>query len=89
MKINLFTFILSGNNVSFKYERIGLSEEEDDTEAYECRFVLLKNNVNFVFIIDRKIRFEALQSEAGQKLLRRSGRAPDDISSVVLVDKDR
>lgn len=51
MKINLFTFILSGNNVSFKYERIGLSEEEDDTEAYECRFVLLKNNVNLVDLL--------------------------------------
>lgn len=38
---------------------------------------------------DRIIRFEALQSEAGKKLLMRSGRAPDDISSVVLVEKDR
>lgn len=38
---------------------------------------------------NRRIRFEALQSEAGKKLLRRSGRAPDDISSVVLVEKDR
>ncbi|KAA3478442.1 DCC family protein chloroplastic [Gossypium australe] len=37
----------------------------------------------------RRIRFEALQSESGKKLLRRSGRAPDDISSVVLVEKDR
>ncbi|GFP87567.1 dcc family protein at1g52590 chloroplastic [Phtheirospermum japonicum] len=37
----------------------------------------------------RNIRFEALQSEAGKKLLQRSGRAPDDISSVVLVEKDR
>ncbi|GFQ05336.1 protein phyllo chloroplastic [Phtheirospermum japonicum] len=34
------------------------------------------------------IRFEDLQSEAGKKLLQRSGRAPDDISSVVLVEKD-
>lgn len=38
---------------------------------------------------DRIMRFEALQSEAGKNLLRRSGRAPDDISSVVLVEKDR
>ncbi|KAG6426025.1 hypothetical protein SASPL_110238 [Salvia splendens] len=37
----------------------------------------------------RNIRFEALQSESGKKLLQRSGRAPDDISSVVLVEKDR
>lgn len=41
------------------------------------------------FVNDRIIRFEALQSEAGKKLLMRSGRAPDDISSVVLVEKDR
>ncbi|KAL2926491.1 hypothetical protein RDABS01_019442 [Bienertia sinuspersici] len=33
--------------------------------------------------------YDALQSEAGKKLLRRSGRAPDDISSVVLVEKER
>lgn len=39
--------------------------------------------------IGRKIRYEALQSEAGRKLLRRSGRAPDDISSVVLVEQER
>ncbi|KAK4780370.1 hypothetical protein SAY87_016476 [Trapa incisa] len=38
---------------------------------------------------NRKIRFEALQSEAGRNLLRRSGRDPNDISSVVLVEKDR
>ncbi|KAE8723621.1 DCC family protein [Hibiscus syriacus] len=38
---------------------------------------------------DQRILFEALQSEAGKKLLRRSGRAPDDIFSVVLVEKDR
>ena len=37
----------------------------------------------------RRIRYEPLQSEAGKKLLRRSGRAPDDISSVVLVERDR
>ncbi|KAH9715016.1 DCC family protein [Citrus sinensis] len=37
----------------------------------------------------KRIRYEALQSESGKKLLRRSGRAPDDISSVVLVEKDR
>lgn len=38
---------------------------------------------------ERRIRFEALQSEAGKNLLRRAGRAPDDISSVVLVEKER
>ncbi|KAI7985934.1 DCC family protein [Camellia lanceoleosa] len=52
---------------------------------------LCNGGVKFVRDNDRKrnIRFEALQSEAGKKLLRRSGRAPDNISSVVLVEKQR
>ncbi|XVE89111.1 hypothetical protein DITRI_Ditri19aG0124200 [Diplodiscus trichospermus] len=52
---------------------------------------LCNGGVRLVRDVDRnrRIRFEALQSEAGKKLLRRSGRAPDDISSVVLVEKDR
>ncbi|XVE89110.1 hypothetical protein DITRI_Ditri19aG0124200 [Diplodiscus trichospermus] len=51
---------------------------------------LCNGGVRLVRDVDRnrRIRFEALQSEAGKKLLRRSGRAPDDISSVVLVEKD-
>ncbi|KAF7145722.1 hypothetical protein RHSIM_Rhsim04G0187300 [Rhododendron simsii] len=52
---------------------------------------LCNGGVKFVCDNDRNgnIRFEALQSEAGKKLLRRSGRASDDISSVVLVEKER
>ncbi|KAF3450873.1 hypothetical protein FNV43_RR06962 [Rhamnella rubrinervis] len=52
---------------------------------------LCNGGVKFVRDNDRKgtIRFEALQSEAGKKLLQRSGREPDDISSVVLVEKER
>ncbi|PIA42472.1 hypothetical protein AQUCO_02000131v1 [Aquilegia coerulea] len=52
---------------------------------------LCNGGVKFVRNNDRQgnIRFEALQSESGKKLLRRSGRAPDDISSVVLVEKNR
>ncbi|KAM7480359.1 hypothetical protein LguiA_028572 [Lonicera macranthoides] len=52
---------------------------------------LCNGGVKFVRDNDRqrRIRFEALQSEAGKKLLLKSGRAPDDISSVVLVEKDR
>ncbi|KAF0920387.1 hypothetical protein E2562_034844 [Oryza meyeriana var. granulata] len=38
---------------------------------------------------NRSIRYIPLQSESGRKLLQRSGRAPDDISSVVFVEKDR
>lgn len=54
--------------------------------------LLLKSSCSLKFLSTlsvRNIRFEALQSEAGKKLLRRSGRAPDDISSVVLVEKER
>ncbi|KAI6689959.1 hypothetical protein NL676_026787 [Syzygium grande] len=52
---------------------------------------LCNGGVRFVRANDRnrRIRFEALQSEAGKKLLRRSGRDPDDISSVVLVEEER
>ncbi|XP_071686002.1 DCC family protein At1g52590, chloroplastic isoform X2 [Rutidosis leptorrhynchoides] len=50
---------------------------------------LCNGGVKFVRDNDRKIRFEALQSDAGRNLLRRSGRAPDDISSVVLVEQNR
>ncbi|KFK35781.1 hypothetical protein AALP_AA4G035400 [Arabis alpina] len=52
---------------------------------------LCNGGVKFVKDHDqnRSIRFEALQSEVGKKLLMRSGRDPDDISSVVLVEKDR
>ncbi|XP_057967174.1 DCC family protein At1g52590, chloroplastic isoform X2 [Malania oleifera] len=49
---------------------------------------LCNGGVRLVRENDRR-RFAALQSESGKKLLRRSGRAPDDISSVVLVEKDR
>ena len=44
--------------------------------------------MNFVLDWDtlQKLRFAALQSDAGRALLERSGRRPDDISSIVLVD---
>lgn len=44
--------------------------------------------VNTALNFDKKgaLRFAALQSEAGKRLLKRSGRAPDDISSIVLVE---
>lgn len=35
-----------------------------------------------------RFRLAALQSDCGRALLRRSGRAPDDISSIVLVEPD-
>ncbi|KAI4331213.1 hypothetical protein MLD38_029419 [Melastoma candidum] len=52
---------------------------------------LCNGGVRFVRANDRnrRMRYEALQSEEGRNLLRRSGRDPDDISSVVLVEKER
>ncbi|URE00407.1 hypothetical protein MUK42_20501 [Musa troglodytarum] len=51
---------------------------------------LCNGGVRFVRDNDpnRRIRYQALQSESGRKLLQRCGRSPDDISSVVLVEKD-
>ncbi|CAL4965569.1 unnamed protein product [Urochloa decumbens] len=52
---------------------------------------LCNGGVRFVREHDpnRSIRYMPLQSESGRKLLQGSGRSPDDISSVVLVEKDR
>ncbi|GLI64967.1 hypothetical protein VaNZ11_008374 [Volvox africanus] len=44
---------------------------------------MLDNDPNGVF------RLAALQSQAGRRLLTRCGRSPNDISSIVLVEKDR
>ncbi|KAJ0229311.1 C2 domain-containing protein [Hirschfeldia incana] len=52
-------------------------------------FKLFRTRQETDHVVRRSIRFEALQSEAGKKRLMRSGRAPNDISSVVLVEKDR
>jgi predicted DCC family thiol-disulfide oxidoreductase YuxK len=48
---------------------------------------LCNGGVNFMLDWDRRgeFRLAALQSPAGRKLLQRSGRSPDDISSIVLV----
>ncbi|XP_025816280.1 LOW QUALITY PROTEIN: DCC family protein At1g52590, chloroplastic-like [Panicum hallii] len=52
---------------------------------------LCNGGVRFVREHDpnRSIRYVPLQSESGRKLLQSSGRSPDDISSVVLVEKER
>lgn len=52
---------------------------------------LCNNGVNTALKYDKKaaLRFAALQSDAGKALLQRSGRRPDDISSIVLVEKSR
>jgi predicted DCC family thiol-disulfide oxidoreductase YuxK len=51
---------------------------------------LCNGAVNFLLDWDKsgQYRLAALQSPAGQSLLQRSGRAPNDISSIVLVEQD-
>ncbi|GJP30675.1 hypothetical protein CLOM_g4531, partial [Closterium sp. NIES-68] len=51
---------------------------------------MCNGGVNFALDADPqgRLRFAALQSEAGRALLARSGRSPDDISSIVLVERD-
>jgi predicted DCC family thiol-disulfide oxidoreductase YuxK len=50
---------------------------------------LCNGGVNTALKFDKKgaLRFAALQSDAGKTLLQRSGRNPDDISSIVLVEE--
>jgi len=52
---------------------------------------LCNGGVNLALDLDPpgELRFAALQSSAGRALLRRSGRDASDISSIVLVERDR
>lgn len=56
-------------------------------QTHCCR---CNGGVNTALNFDKegKVRFAALQSDAGKQLLRRSGRSPDDISSIVLVEEN-
>merc|ERR1719163_133473 len=51
---------------------------------------LCNGGVNFILDWDTagELRFAALQSDCGKALLQRCGRAPTDISSIVLVEED-
>ena len=51
---------------------------------------MCNGGVNFVINWDRdaRLRVAALQSDTGRALLQRCGRAPDDISSIVLVEAE-
>ncbi|PSS17862.1 DCC family protein [Actinidia chinensis var. chinensis] len=85
---------LRGGEVAVDWVEATSSFFEKDTRPimlFDGVCNLCNGGVKFVRANDRnrRIRFEALQSESGKKLLRRSGRAPDDISSVVLVEKER
>ncbi|XP_010479773.1 PREDICTED: DCC family protein At1g52590, chloroplastic [Camelina sativa] len=89
----------SANQSTFRRDSVDWVKETSSFFEEDKRPIMLfdgvcnlcNGGVKFVKDHDRNrsIRFEALQSETGKKLLMRSGRAPDDISSVVLVEKDR
>lgn len=74
-----------------------MSQEADPYFAEDKRPIVLfdgvcnmcNGGVNFILDWDKnkRLRFGALQSEAGRKLLERCGRNPDDISSIVLVEE--
>lgn len=53
-----------------------------------CNFCNAGVNLVLSLDADRVFRFAALQSEVGRSLLRRCDRQPDDISSMVVVEKD-
>ena len=66
---------------------------EDDTRPivlFDGVCMLCNGGVDMMLRFDTNAnaRFAALQSEAGQNLLTRAGRAPDDISSIVLCESD-
>jgi len=66
---------------------------EDDTRPivlFDGVCMLCNGGVDMMLRFDTNAnaRFAALQSEAGQSLLTRAGRAPDDISSIVLCESD-
>eukprot|EP00894_Picocystis_sp_ML_P003957 jgi/Pico_ML_1/54474/g4815.t1 len=73
------------------------SQEADPYFAEDKRPIVLfdgvcnmcNGGVNFILDWDKtkRLRFGALQSEAGRNLLERCGRSPDDISSIVLVEE--
>ncbi|GAB4816727.1 hypothetical protein N2152v2_003773 [Parachlorella kessleri] len=52
---------------------------------------LCNGGVNFILDWDKQavFRLAALQSKPGRELLRRAGRSPDDLSSIVLVENDK
>ena len=66
---------------------------DDDTRPivlFDGVCMLCNGGVDMMLRFDTNAnaRFAALQSEAGQNLLTRAGRAPDDISSIVLCESD-
>ncbi|KAL6134340.1 hypothetical protein ACLB2K_066572 [Fragaria x ananassa] len=83
-KLTTFATVSPTRGESVDWIQATSSIFEDDTRPimlFDGVCNLCNGGVKFVRDNDRnrRIRFEALQSEAGRKLLQRSGRAPDDI----------
>jgi len=66
------------------------TEESRPVVLFDGVCNLCNGGVNLAIDLDPpgKLRFAALQSDAGRALLRRAGRDPDDISSIVLVEEN-
>jgi len=66
------------------------TEENRPVVLFDGVCNLCNGGVNLAIDLDPpgKLRFAALQSDAGRALLRRAGRDPDDISSIVLVEEN-
>ncbi|KAI3982100.1 hypothetical protein MKX01_019006 [Papaver californicum] len=89
---------VSPRKVSTLATTISTSWPDDKEEEEEVVVDWVKATSNFfeqgdsrpIMLFDgMRMRFEPLESESGKKLLQRSKRAPHDIASVVLVEKDR
>lgn len=67
------------------------TEDSRPVILFDGQCNLCNGGVNFMLDWDQegKFRYAALQSPAGRSLLARSGRHPDDISSIVLVTTER
>lgn len=71
-------------------DRFFTPEDERPIILFDGVCNLCNGAVNFMLDWDvkGKCRFAALQSDAGQALLQRAGRSRDDISSMVLIEKN-
>ena len=92
--ILLSTSAAVGENKDFdwkSYAKSLFTEDKRPIILFDGVCSLCNGGVNFAIDHDSvgKFRFASLQSKAGQTLLMRSGKKPNDISSIVLVTPDK
>lgn len=90
--ISGLSFSLMGSAICKPYHGLFACIELKNPSFRAQAFTMCRCNggVNFTMQRDssKALRYAALQSEAGKKLLQRCGRRPDDISSIVFVEPD-